>query len=128
MPEHVERGVGFGWRDPLAMGWLGLIIVAGFVRIPEGVPDPGGIGLTDKHIHFFIYMIWGALLFWRGGALWWIPVAVFISLAQEASQCLTPHRQFEWLDVLCNALGIVTGAGIIRRWRRGSNNTANLPT
>ena len=100
----------------LAWLWLGLglgmlIVIMVFALLP--LSDISTPGISDKLVHG---MAFAFLMTWFGGifaARAWVWVALGLLAyggVMEILQNLTAHREFEWLDMFADLLGL--GAGI----------------
>ncbi len=115
------------WTGRALLGcWWGLIFLATHVPMPvsEG-PSP----LPDKLIHYVMYFGLGLLLpLWRGWGQRMTMRTLATDLAilagyaavDELLQIPIPGRSAEWLDVVADVAGGLTGLVVfaVTRWRR----------
>jgi VanZ family protein len=109
--------------------WLPVIAVAGLIFILSSfseLPSPP-TGVTDKHEHFTIYFLLGLTLVraFAGGRLSGItwPVAIVSALvvcaygaSDEFHQSFVPGRDCSVWDLLADAIGGFTAAGVLLAW------------
>ena len=90
------------------------------------VPAPPG-GFTDKQLHAAFYGILGALALRTFARTTWSRVTILTSIsaiawaatygiALEFCQRFAPHRSYEVLDMIADAIGAATAVGIIFVW------------
>jgi VanZ family protein len=97
-----------------------------YVSSLSTLPTPPA-GITDKHEHFVAYGVLGALVLralakgeWRG--IRWTTVlgAIVISslygVSDEFHQRFVPGRTYEILDMVADAIGSATAAGLLWAW------------
>ncbi len=133
-PEKAATGAGSGrWL----LRWLptGLWMVAIFVvSTSPSIGRTPGQGGVDKIKHFLAYALLAALVYrslngsahgYRlGRYVWGIATgAAVYGLLLEFYQISVPGRDFEWMDVVANCLGIVIALTILLYWY---NNSASI--
>lgn len=107
------------WRVAFA---LALGAVAWTSLLP---PDdlPPGLGLSDKVLHLAGYAVLGALAV-LSGLRWPVAVAALVGfgLVIELLQGAVGYRSLEWLDLVADGAGALTGALLVTgaaRWGAG---------
>jgi VanZ family protein len=97
-----------------------------YVSSLSTIPGPPA-GLTDKHEHFFFFGVLGALTLralanaeWRRITLATVLGAMLITSAygvsDEFHQRFVPGRDYEVLDMVADAIGAATAAGLLWAW------------
>lgn len=100
------------WWWMLAGIWYGILFLAGVMPQVQSVSV---VEHSDKLIHWAAYAFFGALLFLnRRLPMWYLLPALTLSAIQEATHLIVETRKFEWLDVLANGVGIVSGWIFVR--------------
>ncbi|GAB3934351.1 VanZ family protein [Larkinella terrae] len=105
-----------------AIAWTIIIFIG--CAWPSDYPSPG-LTVNDKLLHVSIFGLWGLL--WV--TIYRFPVRLFIigvvyGFLIEIYQLVMPiNRDFEWLDLLADAcgilLGLVVGILVVRRLMKG---------
>jgi VanZ family protein len=100
--------------------WALVILILTIVPSNK-IPEPPHWAISfDKLIHLLLFMVLGLLILfgrqinskiWRKPQLWWI-VSMLISygLLLELFQILVPGRNFSWMDLVADAIGVIIGA------------------
>ena len=106
----------FDMQNNLRIAGIALIMIIftfSLFEIPESYFD----GLSDKFIHFFAYLLLSLLIF--RASLTFTKASLFIGLILlgvliEALQYTSGLRNFEYMDIIANSLGILVGFLILR--------------
>lgn len=96
-----------------------LVVYLSFFR-PPSVPELGRIPHLDKLVHFGMYFVMSALLWWNARRGYRLPkraayvvALIFPILFSGAVELLqayaTDYRGGDWLDFLANSLGALAG-------------------
>jgi VanZ family protein len=107
-----------------AIAWAALIFTLSSLSRPPA-PPPGPI--TDKHEHFAAYGVLSALVLrglsgaalsgvTGGAAAGAAAIATGYGMTDELHQRFVPLRDSSWQDVVADALGAATAAGLIWAW------------
>lgn len=104
-------------RDRLRNSWiaLGVLLAVGIVVL--SVLNLGPVGppaLSDKVQHVLAYAAlcgWFCAMAPRRWLLWFC-ASLALGVVIELIQYPLPHRQFEWADMLADAVGAALGSGI----------------
>ena len=106
-----------------ALAWAALIFTfSSFSKLPA---PPGE--LTDKHAHFIVYGVFGALVVWGltdrapGRTTWRMVattavVALLYGLSDELHQSFVPGREPSGLDLAADVAGATGAAVALRAW------------
>jgi VanZ family protein len=106
-----------------AVVWAGLIFA---VSSLSKVPDAPS-GLSDKHAHFAVYGVLGALIVWgltaagprrttwRAAALA-VVLATLYGISDELHQSFVPGREASGADLAADAAGAAVAAAVLRAW------------
>lgn len=104
-------------RDRLRNTWivLGLLLAAGIVVL--SVLNLGPVGpsaLSDKLKHVIAYAALSGWFCAMAPRRWllWFGASLTLGVVMELVQYLLPHRQFEWADMLADAVGAALGGGV----------------
>ena len=114
--------------NPLRLAWLWLglgmgmlIVIMVFALLP--ISDISSPRISDKLLHGLAFAF---LMTWFGGVFAsrsWIWVGLGLLAyggVMEILQNLTAHREFEWLDMLADLLGLAAGVLLLKlaasRW------------
>ncbi|WP_421826425.1 VanZ family protein [Larkinella sp.] len=91
-----------------AIGWTIIIFIG--CAWPSDYPSPG-LTVNDKFLHVSIFGLWGLL--W--GTVYRFPLRLFVigvvyGFLIEIYQLVMPiNRDFEWLDLAADAVGVAGG-------------------
>lgn len=91
-----------------AIGWTIIIFIG--CAWPSDYPSPG-LTVNDKFLHVSIFGLWGFL--W--GTVYRLPLRLFVigviyGFLIEIYQLVMPiNRDFEWLDLAADAVGVAGG-------------------
>jgi VanZ family protein len=103
---------------PAAFWAAAVFVIGGLSHV--SVPVASGITGIDKVGHFGMYGLLGALLAWgwlragrRPAAFWLILAALALGAADELRQGLLETRSAEFADWVADALGVLTGFGVV---------------
>ena len=108
-----------GWTPSI----MCMMVISGLSHIPGDNLNIPPFPWFDKLLHFTVYFVLGVLLQSRGviisqlmkelgnkHSLWLgIFIGVLHSVLDEIHQLFVPMRDFSYLDMLANGLGILTG-------------------
>ena len=115
-------------RDWLRSTWivLGVLLVLTVIVLSVvNVSAPGPESLSDKIKHVLAYAVlcgWFCAMAPRRWVAWFL-ASLALGVAMEVVQYQLPHRQFEWADMLADAIGAALGAGIaVVMFPRGIGN------
>lgn len=104
-------------RDCLRNTWIALGLALAATIVVLSVLDFGPIGpsaLSDKLKHAFAYAVlcsWFCAMAPKRWMLWFF-VSVGLGVVMELVQHPLPHRQFEWADMLADAVGAGLGGAV----------------
>lgn len=104
-------------RDWLRSAWIALGIGLVAVVVMLSVLDFGPIGpsvFSDKIKHVFAYAVlcgWFCAMAPKRWLLWFC-ASFGLGVLMEIVQVPLPHRQFEWADMLADAIGAAVGGGV----------------
>ena len=106
----------FDMQNNLRIAGIALIMIIFTFSLFE-IPQLNFDGLSDKFIHFFAYLLLSLLLF--RASLTFTKASLFIGLISlgvliEALQYTSGLRNFEYMDIIANSLGILVGFLILR--------------
>ena len=106
----------FDMQNNLRIAGIALIMIIFTFSLFE-IPQSNFDGLSDKFIHFFAYLLLSLLIF--RASLTFTKASLFIGLISlgviiEALQYTSGLRNFEYMDIIANSLGILVGFLILR--------------
>jgi len=102
------------------LAWTQFFVLAGIATYYLLTPSPGDTfsHIWDKALHFSCWFILLNSLYlpWLfRPKFWWAAVALFgYSVVTETLQQFSPPREFSYLDMLANGVGIITAFVILR--------------
>lgn len=101
----------------LTLGWIMVGIVV-FLSLTPSPPEIPSIPSADKGLHLIAYlilMLYFGLIYLPGKGYRNVGIGLFaMGLALECLQGLLGYRTAEALDMVCNSLGVIVGAGLAR--------------
>ncbi len=87
-------------------------------RMLHGIGIDVGLKALRHYIHYFVYFIFGVILFlWKSD--WWVVfVGFLVGLADECLKIWLPTREFDYTDLLRDFVGIVLAFAVVHliRW------------
>jgi VanZ family protein len=105
-------------RSRIALRWLPALAWMGIIFWLSGSPQPpGGIELPDKPVHFVIYAVLGALVWWgiapagaAAAVALTFTVGALYGASDELHQLAVPGRTADISDWVADAAGIAAVA------------------
>lgn len=102
----------------LAVGWL-LVAWVIYLSLTSSPVQTPGILYGDKLGHliaYFVLMTWFAQLYMRARHGFILVCFVLLGIGMEFIQGTTPHRSFEYADMVANSLGALSAWWLVGVW------------
>jgi VanZ family protein len=81
----------------------------------------------DKLAHFYMYFVLGALAYLARPKPLTLPLIFcpLYGLSDEIHQLFIPYRQFDWFDLLADAIGSTTAILVVAIWGYSRSNSSD---